>query len=182
MALNGGFTYQFGGYDGAPDAYKEQMQTLWNFDGELHYISAEGLGIGFKYTYTFTRADQDFVTSNGGITTIRDELVTFSYTGVSIMYRRSYYYQAIQYFLSAGGVGYRTDLLLNGEPFYQQADSFGVVFGISYDFRMAKNIGTGIGAQIMIANISEIDNNGTTLSTDFNISRIEINLGIRLYN
>ena len=181
LALNGGFTYQFGGYDGAPDSYKQQMQTLWNFDGELHYLTPEGVGIGFKYSYIFTKADQDFISGNGSVTQFRDELVRFHYAGLSVMYRKSFYDQAVQYFLSGGVLNYKTDLLIDGQPFYQRGESFGVIFGISYDFQLLKSVGTGIGAQILIANISEMDNNGNNISTDFNVSRIDITLGIRLY-
>ena len=181
LALNAGFTYQFGGYEWAPDSYRDQMQTLWNLGGEFHYFTSDNFGIGIKYSHAFTEANQDFMGANGSVVRFRDEQVRFSYVGVSMMYRNPYYDQAIQYFLSGGVVNYKTNLLLNGQPYYQQGDTFAVVFGLSYDMRIWKNIGAGLGAEILISNLSEIDDNGTLLPADFNISRVDLSLGLRVF-
>ena len=185
LALNTGFTYQLGGYDGLPRSYADQLQSLWHFGGELNYFLTDNFGIGVKYSYIFTTADQDFeppISTIFGFSRLRDERVTFNYLAVSLMHRSIFSDdQAVNYFISGGIVRYRTDGLGDGVPFFQEGSTFGVALGISYDFRFIESVGMGAGLEVNIARLSEFDNNGTVVPADFSLSRIDLTLGVRLF-
>ena len=185
LSFNTGYTYQLGGYDGLPESYKTQLQSLWNIGSDFHYFPSNKIGLGFKVNHIFTEANQDFeppISTSFGFSSLRDEQVRFTYYAVSILYRNLIYGdQAIHYFLAGGLVNYRTDLLGDGVAFYQEGDTFGMTFGLLYDFMLLENLGLGVGVEALIANLSEFDNNGIIVPADFNISRIDLSIGIRLY-
>lgn len=181
LAINGGFTYQFGGYDGAPQSYKDQVQTLWNLESELHYFPIENVGIGAKYNYIFTPAEEDFFT-NSGILRLRDELIRFQFLAFSVSYRNLLSdEQIIYYSFSAGRVDYRTDLTLNGADVYELGNTLGVSFGLKYDFLLSDNVGVGVGAEVLLAKLEEIERGGGTIPVDFDISRIDLTVGLRFF-
>lgn len=183
LAINTGFTYQFGGYDGFPDSYKEQLQTLWNVGGELHYFLAENLGIGIKYLHSFTDANDDLETTNGMILRIRNERVRFSYVGLSVMNRQNITDdQSFNYFLAGGLLNYRSDLEINSQPNFEKGNTFAVAFGVVYDFRFSELFGVGLGAELLIANLTKLNVNGNARDTDFPVSRIELTAGLRIFN
>lgn len=185
LALNTGYTYQFGGYDGLPDSYKSQMQSLWNFGTEFHYFVSENIGIGAKFSHVFTKANEDFqppISTSFGFSSLRDERIRFNYLGLSVMYRNFFYDdQVVNYFIAGGIVRYRTDGKGDGVPFYQEGDTFGFVLGFSYDFILIENLGVGLGAEVNIARLSEFDNNGTVVPADFSLTRIDLTIGLRLF-
>ncbi|MEO9485492.1 MAG: hypothetical protein ABJG47_18675 [Ekhidna sp.] len=185
LTLNTGYTYQFGGYDGLPNSYKKQMQSLWNFGGELYYFLSENIGVGAKYNHIRTEANEDFVPPFNtvfGFSSLRDERIKFSYMGLAIAYRNFLYDdQVVNYFISGGIIKYRTDGFGDGVPFYQEGDTFGVAVGVSYDFILMKSFGLGFGAEINIARLSELDNNGAMVLADFSLTRVDVTMGIRLF-
>lgn len=181
LALNTGFTYQLGGYKGAPSEYKQQVQSLWNLGSDFHYFLSKNVGIGAKYNYIFTGAEADFDPNIYGISSIRDEEIRFSYTAVSLLYRNFLYDdQIMHYFISGGIVKYKTDGLIDGNHFYESGDTFGVVLGVVYDFLLAENFGIGVGAEVNIARLSEIERDGVILPADFSLTRIDLTVGLRL--
>lgn len=181
FSIDGGFTYQFGGYDGMPDDYKNQLQTLWNIGGEAHYLLESNYGFGLTYSYWFTQAEGDIPTRNG-VVEIRDELVRFGYWGVSALYSSAANENHVfNYFVSLGIVGYRTELMLDGDPYYQLGQSIGSCFGVSYDVRLMENIGVGLGVEILLSRIFQIDDNGTLIDSDFDISRVNLKAGLRIF-
>lgn len=184
LALNTGYTHQLGGYGGLPNSYQRQVKSLWNFGGELHYFLTENVGVGAKVNHVRTKANEDFeppFSTAFGFTSLRDELIKFTYVGVSVIYRNFFYDdQAVNYFVSGGIINYRTDFLGDGNAFYQEGDTFGVVLGMSYDFILTENFGLGFGAEINLARMSHLDNNGQTVFADFNLTRIDLTFGIRL--
>lgn len=183
LAVNSGFTYQFGGYDRLPQSYKNQVQTLWGFGGELDYFfQRSNVGIGFKYHYTFTRANQDFLLVDGSILELRDELIQFNFLGVSAILRKiSADDQAIHFYVTGGMLRYRTDLLLDGIPSYEEGDTFGGGFGVGYDYRLSERFGVGISLELLLAQLSQITVNGNTFNSDFDVSRIDLTVGLRMY-
>lgn len=185
LSLNTGYTYQLGGYDGLPNSYKRQLQSLWNFGSELNYFISDEVGIGAKYNYIFTRADEDFqppISTAFGFSSIRDEKVRFRYIGLLVTVRDFLYDdQVVNYFISGGVVKYRTDGLADGTSFYQEGHTFGAVLGMSYDFLFHRNIGVGVGAEVNIATLREFDNNGTIVPADFSLTRVDLTLGFRFF-
>ncbi|MEP1033248.1 hypothetical protein [Ekhidna sp.] len=185
LSLNTGYTYQLGGYEGMPDTYKKQVQSLWNFGGEFNYFLSEKIGVGVKYNRIQTKANEDFVppfSTAFGFSSLRDERIRFSYVGLSLLFRNFYYDdQVMNYFISGGMIRYRTDGFGDGIPFYQKGDTFGLVLGVSYDFILVKNFGLGFGAEINFARLSEFDNNGTIVISDFSLTRLDLTIGIRLF-
>ncbi len=181
LSATTGFTYQFGGYNGAPDSYRNQLQTLWNIGGELNYFFSETIGAGAKYTYAFTKANEDFDTPNG-VVELRDELVKFNFIGASIIYRNLLLDdQTVHFTLSGGLVNYRTDLLLDGEQVFEEGDTFGVAFGVNYDYRLTEFLGVGVGLEFLVAQFPELNFNGTVGRADFNVSRVDLTAGLRFY-
>ena len=183
LAINGGFTYQFGGYDWAPQSYKDQVQTLWKLEGELHYFPFESVGLGAKYNYIFTPAEEDFLDINVGVIRLRDELITFQFLAFSVLCRNTLSdEQAIYYALAIGRMDYRTDYSINGSEMYESGNTMGVALGLHYDFLLSDNVGVGLGAEVTFAELSEIDTNaGSRPVNNFNISRIDLTLGLRFY-
>ncbi|WP_424961174.1 hypothetical protein [Ekhidna sp.] len=180
LALNAGYTYQFGGYEAWPDSYQKQLQSLWNVGGDFHYFPSEVFGVGIKYNYIFTKAEQDFDPQRYGISSIRDEKIRFSYAALSLMYRNILADdQMIHYFIAGGFVQYKSDGLLDGNPYNERGDTFGVALGVAYDFLVTESVGIGAGAEINIANLSEIESNGTVIPVDFSITRIDLTVGLR---
>lgn len=180
LSLNAGFTYQLGGYESWPDSYQKQLQSLWNLGGELHYFPSEAFGLGVKYNHIFTEAEQDLDPLRYGISTIRDERVRFSYAALSLMYRNLLSDdQVIQYFIAGGFINYKTDGLIDGNAYNERGDTFGVALGVAYDFLVTENFGIGAGAEINIANLSEIESNGTVIPVDFSLTRIDLTIGLR---
>ncbi|SNT30644.1 hypothetical protein SAMN05421640_3319 [Ekhidna lutea] len=182
LSLNTGYTHQFEGYDYWPDAYKNQLQSLWYLGSDVHYFPSETLGVGLKYNFIFTNAEGDFDPQIYNISTIRDERVRFSYAAVSLMYRNFLYDdQVVQYFISGGVVTYKTDGKVDGFPFYQEGDTFGLGLGVSYDFILVESFGIGVGAEVNIARLTEFDNNGTIVPADFGLNRIDLTVGLRFF-
>ncbi|MEP0984171.1 hypothetical protein [Ekhidna sp.] len=185
LSLNTGYTYQLGGYDGLPNSYKKQLQSLWNVGAELSCFISDDVGIGAKYNYIFTRADEDFqppVSTAFGFSSIRDEKVSFRYVGLLLGFRNFLYDdQIVNYFISGGVIKYRTDGLADGAPFYQEGHTFGAVVGVSYDFLFHRNVGIGVGAEVNIANLREFDNNGNIVPADFSLTRVDLTLGFRFF-
>ena len=180
LALNTGYTYQFGGYRGWPSSYRKQLQSLWNVAGDFHYFLSENVGLGVKYNYTFTKAEDDFDPNIYGISSIRDEEIRFAYAAVSLMYRNFLYDdQIMHYFISGGIIQYKTDGLIDGDQFYESGDTFGVVFGVVYDFLISESFGVGVGAEINIARLSEIEKDGKIQPVDFSLTRVDLTLGLR---
>ncbi len=185
LSINSGFTYQWGGYEGLPSSYKRQMQSLWNMGGEIHYFMSENFGIGLKYDRVITQANEDFtppISTAFGFTMLRDEKVRFNYFGLSLTGRQFLYDDEIVYYhLSFGNVHYRTDLLGDGVPFFQEGNAFGIDLGIGYDFLFNEFIGIGIDIGIKFSSLNQINDNGVVRPADFNISRIDLTAGIRLF-
>ena len=181
ISLNTGYTYQFGGYEGAPTAYADQLQSLWFLGGDFHYFLTESFGVGVKYNRTSTNAE--FVLDNPvtielnnqpfTLSSIEDEKVKFNYFAVSLMYRNNFSEdQAMNYYLAAGVIRYRSDGSFNGTtPFFEEGNTFAVSLGLSYDFRFIENVGIGAGIEVNIARLKELDSGGTLISVDFPISR-----------
>ncbi|MEM9340508.1 MAG: hypothetical protein AAGA66_17370 [Bacteroidota bacterium] len=186
LSFNGGYTFQWGGYEGLPDSYRRQVQSLWHVGGELHYFTSENFGLGFKYNRIATQANEDFSPQLGrlfGFNALRDEKIRFNYIGLSFMGRQFLYdNEIVYYFLSLGMIEYRTDLLGDGVPYFQQGETFGVNLGFKYDFLFNKSIGVGIGIEINLSSLSQINDNGTVRPADFNISRVDLTAGIRIFN
>lgn len=185
LAINLGYTYQFGGYEGLPRTYQNQLKSLWHLGGEFNYFFSENIGIGAKYNHVFTNANEDFeppISTAFGFSQLRDERVKFSYIALSLLYRNFLYDdQVVNYFVSGGIVKYRTDGMGDGVPFYQEGDTFGAVLGVSYDFLLMESFGIGVGVEVNIARLTEFDNNGTVINADFSLTRVDFTLGIRLY-
>ena len=191
ISLNTGYTYQFGGYEGAPTAYADQLQSLWFLGGDFHYFLTESFGVGVKYNRTTTNAE--FVLDNPvtielnnqpfTLSSIEDEKVKFNYFAVSLMYRNNFSEdQAMNYYLAAGVIRYRSDGSFNGTtPFFEEGNTFAVSLGLSYDFRFLENIGIGAGLEVNIARLKELDSGGTLISVDFPISRVNLTVGVRLF-
>lgn len=182
VGLNTGYTYQFGGYEGLPATYKNQLQSLWNFAGEANYFVSKHIGLGARYSYIFTKANEDLDPRIFGFSQLRDEKVNFTYLALSLMYRKFFYEdQIINYFVSGGIINYRTDGLGDGVPFYQEGDTFGFAFGFSYDLLLTEHIGMGIGAEANIATLRSFIHNGVSVPADFKLNRLDITLGLRLF-
>lgn len=185
ISLTTGYTYQLGGYEGLPSSYKSQVQSLWSFGGEFNYFISDNIGIGAKYSHIYTKANEDFgppFSTAFGFSSLRDEKIRFNYFGVSLIFRNfTPDDQIINYYLSGGIIKYRTDGLGDGVPFYQEGDTFGFILGVSYDFILMKYFGLGFGAELNVARMSEFDNNGTVVLTDFNLTRFDFTIGIRLF-
>ncbi|MEM7298443.1 MAG: hypothetical protein AAF391_09285 [Bacteroidota bacterium] len=183
LAVNTGFTYQFAGYEGLPDTYRSQVQTLWNIGSDLSYFPSDEFGFGIKFNRIFTRAEQDFVppvSTIFGFSSLRDERIRFTYVGVSAFYRRTIYDdQYMHYYISGGSIHYRTDFEGDGVPFFQDGSTFGLSLGVVYDFIFGKSIGAGLGIELTIARLNEFNNNGTQVDADFNLSRIDLTFGLR---
>jgi len=185
LSANTGFTYQLGGYEGLPSSYREQLQSLWSFGGELHYFLSDKLGIGAKYNYVFTNANEDFeppFSTAFGFSSIKDEKVQFTYLGLSVLLRDILYDdQTVNYFIAGGIINYRTDLLADGIPYFQEGNTFGFALGVGYDFILLDNFGVGIGLEVNIARLSEYNDNGNIVAADFSLTRIDLTAGIRLF-
>ncbi|WP_436516073.1 hypothetical protein [Ekhidna sp. To15] len=185
LSMTTGYTYQLGGYEGLPSSYKSQVQSLWNFGSELNYFVNDNLGIGAKYSYIYTKANEDFVSPFNtafGFSSLTDEKIRFNYIGMSLMFRNfSSDDQVLNYLLSVGMIKYRTDGFGDGVPFYQDGNTIGFILGVSYDFILMKSFGVGFGAELNIARMSEFDNNGTVVLADFNLTRFDFTIGIRLF-
>ncbi|GAB4242270.1 MAG: hypothetical protein Tsb0034_19640 [Ekhidna sp.] len=185
VAVNGGFTYQFGGYEGLPKPYKDKMQLLWNLGGEAHYYLFETFGVGVKYAHIFTKLDHEFEPpfyGPFGLTEIKDERIRFDYYGLSLAYRTERYSdQHIQYFLSGGMIKYKTEGTGDGVPFYQEGETLGVILGVTYDFLLTNHIGVGFGTEVTLAKLTELNSNGFVSPANFSISRIDLAIGLRYY-
>ncbi len=185
LSLTSGYTYQLGGYEGLPGSYKSQVQSLWNFGGELNYFISETIGVGAKYSHIRTKANEDFgppFSTAFGFVSLRDERIRFNYIGMSLIFRNfNSDDQIINYYLSGGIIKYRTDGFGDGVPFYQEGDTFGFILGVSYDFVLTQSFGLGFGAELNVARMSEFDNNGMVVLTDFNLTRFDFTIGIRLF-
>ena len=55
IALNSGFTYQYGGYEGFPSSYTRQIKSLWNWGSEIHFFPSKNFGIGIKFNRISTK-------------------------------------------------------------------------------------------------------------------------------
>ncbi|WP_420578588.1 hypothetical protein [Ekhidna sp.] len=182
LAVNTGYTYQFGGYEGWPDSYQQQLKSLWNLGADFHYFLSDNLGVGLKYNYIFTNAEEDFDPTIYPISTIRDERIRFSYAAISLMYRNFLYDdQVIQYFIAGGIVNYKTDGLVDGSKFYEEGDTFGLAIGVTYDFLFTENFGMGAGVEVNVAKLTEINTSRGPALVDFSLTRVDLTLGIRLY-
>ncbi len=182
LSINSGFTYQFSGYEGLPEEYKNKAQTLWNLGSEFHYFLSDNLGIGVEYNHIFTKIDHEFDPPFFGVSSIEGEKIQFNYFGVSFLYRNFLYHdRAVHYFLSGGLIKYQSTGMVNGMPFAETGDTFGGSFGFTYDFIFTQNFGVGLGTKLTISKLSELDANGMVIPVDFSISRIDIMLGFRLY-
>lgn len=185
LATNGGFTYQFGGYDRLPQSYRTKAQTLWNVGGEFHYFLSDKIGVGIRYTHYTTSIDHEFeALTPQGIRNIRleGETIRFNHLGLGMIYRFMIYDdRSINYFMSSGLINYRTSGLIDGNYFEELGEAFCITAGISYDFFLSDHFGVGLGAEVTIAKISEIEYNGAPVNVDFPISRIDLVLGLRLF-
>ena len=183
LSIDGGFTYQFAGYDGFPPSYKNQVQTLWGFGGEIDYFIARSkFGIGLKYYYSFTEANDDLLLIDGTVLEVRDELIQFNFAGASVLLRKiSADDQLIHFYLMGGLLFYQTSLTINGDPLRQEGDTFGAGFGVNYDYRLSERVGVGVGLELLIAQLSQITVNGVTQVGEFDVSRINLTVGLRFY-
>ena len=187
LSLNAGYTYQFGGYEGTPASYKRQLQSLWNLGAGIDYFPIESFGIGVRYNRAFTKANHDFdppiqIEPGVFITELRDESIRFNYVALSLLYRELLDDdQMMYYFLSAGLISYKSDFKGDGMSFYQSGETIGVVFGICYDFKLADSYGMGMGLEVNLARLTELDNNGVIYRADFPLSRIDLTIGLRLF-
>ena len=181
LALNGGFSYQFAGYEGFPSSYTNQVRTLWNLGGDIFYYPTPNFGFGLRYARVFTGAEEDFGTPPNVIT-VRDERIRFNNYGLTLLYRNQLYEDNfLNYFLTAEIIHYRTDLLIDGVPAFESASTAGITFGGSYDVILDSSFGIGLGGSVTVATISEINANGNTVIADFPISRIDLSIGLRLF-
>lgn len=187
LAINTGYTYQFGGYEGTPSSYKKQLQSLWNLGAEINYFPSESFGIGVRYNRAFTKANYDFnppiqIEPGVFISELRDESIRFNYVALSLIYRELLDDdQMMYYFLSVGLINYKSDFKGDGLSFYQSGETIGVVFGICYDFKLADSFGMGVGLEVNLARLTELDNNGVIYGADFSLSRIDLTIGFRLF-
>lgn len=182
LSLNTGYTYQFGGYEGWTSSYKKQVKSLWNFGSELHYFLSDDIGVGAKFNYIFTKAADEFDPQIYTISSIQDERIRFTYIALSFMYRNFLYDdQVVHYFIAGGIIKYRTDGLIDGNSFYENGDTFGFVLGVTYDFLLSENFGVGVGAEVNIARLTEIETGGAIQPVDFSLTRFDLTLGLRLF-
>ena len=182
LSVNTGFTYQFGGYRGMPKSYQEQVQTLWNVGGSLMFFLEDSWGFGMKYNHIFTPAEEDFEDNTGRIIELRDELIRFNYLAMSLSFRNFISEsEVVHYNLSGGLLTYRTDLIFDGLPRYEEGSTFGGTFGVVYDFILTENLGVGLGIEVTIAKMTSIEVNGTSVPVDFDLSRVDITAGLRIF-
>lgn len=176
LALNAGFTYQFGGYEGRPQSYTRQIRSMWSWGGEFHYLFWSNLGFGVKYNKASTPVD-DVINGNRFIEDVR-----FRYVGFSVLFTQPGRDQDVNiyYQLSGGEVKYRDDGTINGTDFFEEGRTFALTFEIGYDYRLSTDYAVGVGFGINIARINEISSSfGPTSAASFDISRFDLTLGFR---
>ena len=64
LALNGGFSYQFAGYEGFPSSYTSQVRTLRSLGGVFFYYPTPGFGFGLRYARVLYRGRGGFWNSS----------------------------------------------------------------------------------------------------------------------
>lgn len=187
LALNGGYTYQFGGYENNPPDYAKKLRPFFNLGSEFHFFPSENLGIGIKFNRTASKVRHEFnppLPIIGAAQTINniDEKVRFTYVALSVVSRKNTAEnQYLTYGLSAGVINYKDIGTLNGNiPLEEEGQSFGINFEIGYDFVVTQKLGLGFNAGLNLARINQISTGGSTISNaDFDVSRFDVTLGIR---
>jgi len=175
VGLNTGFTYQFGGYEGRPKSYTQQIRTLWNFGGELHYMVWSSVGIGVKYNRISTKVDD----INNGFHFIED--VRFQFLALSVLLGRPGRESGdVHYVISGGRLSYRDDGTIDGQNFFEEGETIGISLEMGYDFELSSDFAAGINLGLTVARINELDvPAGTITGVAFDVSRIDLTVGIR---
>ncbi|MEP5611390.1 MAG: hypothetical protein ABJP45_04040 [Cyclobacteriaceae bacterium] len=175
VGLNTGFTYQFGGYEGRPKSYTKQIRTLWNFGGELHYMVWSSVGIGVKYNRISTKVDD--ISSGFHF----KEHVRFQFLALSVLMGRPGRESGeVHYLISGGLLSYRDDGTIDGQNFFERGETIGIALEMGYDFSINSAFAAGINLGLTIARINELDvPAGTITGTAFDVSRIDLTVGLR---
>lgn len=175
IGLNTGFTYQFGGYEGRPKSYTQQIRTLWNLGGEFHYMVWSSVGLGFKYNRISTKVD-DF---SSGVHFI--ENVRFQYVALSVLLGQPGRENGnVHYVISGGLLSYRDDGTIDGANFFEEGETFGISLEMGYDFKLNSDFALGLNIGLNVARINELNvPAGTLNNVNFDVSRIDLTVGVR---
>lgn len=180
FALNGGYTYQFGGYSQHPASYQKQVRSLVNYGGEAHYFTSNTFGIGLKLNQIRTKTSAETLFNVSDV----EETISFTYLALSIINRQSSVYDdnLLYYALSAGLISYVDDGFINGNPYSEEGQTLGVNFEVGYDFLINSNYGIGVNLGINIAHLSTLTVNGVNVqNADFSLSRADLTVGFRMF-
>ncbi len=185
IVFNTGFTYQFGGYENHPKSYANQLRTFVHLGTDIQFFPTDRFGFGIKYNRTSTPAQENFnpfFAQAFGTNSI-EEKVRFHYIGFSLLGRQPRGSdQYIIYSITGGQVMYRDDGFKdNNVPFFEHGETFGLELAVAYDYAMSENLAIGLGLALNLGRINEYDTtNGTISGVNFDVSRFDITLGLRL--
>ncbi|MEM6644010.1 MAG: hypothetical protein AAF616_13600 [Bacteroidota bacterium] len=180
IGLSGGYSYQFSGYDGLPRSYQKQVENLWNIEAHLHYFISQNTALGFVYSRVQTSADEDFgppLSNLFGFSQLRNEKIVFQLLALSLVFSDLNAYDGLNFIIDVGSLKYRTDFLADGSEFFQEGNTIGGRVGLSYDIMLTSDFAIEVGAKILLARFSRINDNGTIVQTDFEVPRIDLSVG-----
>lgn len=180
FALNGGYTYQFGGYSEHPSDYQKQVRSLFNFGGEAHYFTSSTFGFGLKFNRISTGTSAETLFN---VTDVQ-ETISFTYVAFSLINRQASVYDdnLLYYEVSAGLISYLDDGFINGFPYEEKGRTLGVNFEIGYDFLINSSYAVGANLGVNIAHLNNLTVNGTNIpNADFGLSRVDLTIGVRMF-
>lgn len=180
IAISTGFSYQYAGYENFPNSYTRQVRSLWNRGLAGHYFINNNLGIGVEYNRVSTSAEEEFI---GNITNIVED-IRFDFVALSVLSRKPASTDGgiIYYGIGLGLITYNDSGTIDGNPFTEFGETFGLSLNLGYDHAFNDEFGVGVNLGVTLGSLNEITVNGNTFSgVNFGVSRIDLTAGIRIF-
>lgn len=191
LALNAGYTYQYGGYKTQPPDYQSQARSLFNYGGDIQYFANDFLGVGLKFNHATTNTYSEVLFDFTNFS----ETISFTYLGLTLINKRSSPYDDnLFYYAASGGlISYEVDASDDGTPYSETGKTVGLHLEVGYDFLIGNHYGIGMNLGVNLAKLNTITVVGASLpflppqgatfrNIDFSVSRIDFTVGVRLFN
>jgi hypothetical protein len=182
------------------DHFNKQFKLGWHLNGDIHYMDTENVGLGVKYSFFASSAQNDFF-----VEVYSEEIPTYvcvgmkvnqyiHYAGPSVIFRQWLGNQQkcqLTEMLSVGYVGYRDEFRIDATFNFDNAlikgNTWGVNCGMSFDYFLKSWLSVGANAGFMYARLTELqisDKKSTQtgkLDSKYyqSLARIDCSLGIR---
>ncbi len=177
VALNAGWTYQFGGYENFPLSYTRQLRSLLHLGAEFHYFASPTVGLGIKFNRISTPTDHPGFGAIGRI----EESIRMNFLALSFLSRQNYSDKTtLNFGVALGLLDYRDSGTIDADPFLEEGSTFGLNLDVGYDWWIDDSLAIGISLGVNLARLNSlIVNNVRIPGANFNLSRVDITTGIR---